>query len=258
MKIHLFGLPKSAHNRLRYESGSWANAVPAPHEFRSTPILSNDLGNLRQSDIEELAKAVGEGFTHVILAAVRNWREISSRLQFDCRMHIARLAEPVRDVTWPVIQSYIQAAIALDQIWLEKFCPRDLRHALLLPPSVFATNRSTAKYWEQCDVYSQERFAIAERLLVDVERHHRRPDEQGGRSWLDERRRRFRVDLARHARSQADRAHLKSFRFCFEVPPGFHYDVSDDLGKTFVVEIDGRSERVQHCNISPWGHVRAG
>lgn len=258
MKIHLFGLPKSAHLRLKNESQDWTDAVPAPHEFRSTPILSNELGNVSKSEVDELAKGAGEGFNHIVLAGVRDWKKFSSRLQFDCRIHLARLSDPIRDLAWPLLQEHLHAVASLDELWLSKLSPKDLRHALLLPPTLFATSRNTDAYWQRCDVYSQELLAGAEELLIEVERHHRRADQQGGRSWLDGRRRRFRIDPSKHARSGADRAGMKSYRFCFEIPPGFHYDVSDDSGRAFAIEIDGRSQAVTHCNVTPWGRVRRG
>jgi hypothetical protein len=97
----------------------------------------------------------------------------------------------------------------MDEAWLDKFCPRDLRHALLLPPPVFLTFRETAEYRRHCDTYSTDKFAAAEKLL-DVEYHHRRPDGQVGRSWLDARNGRYRFDPARHARSVVDRENRKS------------------------------------------------
>lgn len=256
MKVHLFGLPRSAHIRLRDESRGWSDAVPTPHEFRSTPILSNELGQVSKSEIDELAKAVGEGFNHIVLAGVREWKKVYSHLCFDCRIHIARLREPIRDLTWPLLQHHLQGVVSMDETWLRKLSPTDVRHALLLPPTVFVTNRNTAEYWQRCDVYSQERFASAEELLAEVEKHHRHPDGQGGRSWLDGRNRRYRIDMSRHGRSQADRTGMKSYRFCFEMPAGFHYDVSDDSGRTFTIEIDGRRQSVTHCNVTPWGNVR--
>jgi len=258
MKVHLFGLPKSAHIRLREESRDWSEAVPDPNKFRSTPILSNELGQVSNSEIQELSKAVGDGFTHLVLAGVRDWKKIYSFFQFDCRVHIARLREPIRDLSWPLLQQHLHDVVSMDEVWLRKLSPTDLRHALLLPPKVFVTNRNTADYWQRCDVYSRDLFALAEQLLLDVERHHRRPDGQGGRSWLDSHNRRFRIDPARHGRSQADRAGKKSYRFCFEIPAGFHYDISGDDGKTFVVEINGRRESLTHCNVTPWGIVRRG
>ena len=129
----------------------------------------------------------------------------------------------------------------------EKLSPKDVRHALLLPPTVFATTAETSEYWRQCDVYSHARFESAQELLSEVERQHRRPDGQGSRSWLDSRNRRFRIDPSKHGRSQSDRTQRKSFRFCWEVPPGFHYDVMDDSKKAFKIDIDGRCVTLLHC-----------
>jgi len=258
MKIHLFGLPKSAHIRLRDESRGWVGAVPTPHEFRSTPILSNELGLVSKSELEELAKALGEGFTHLVLAGVREWKKVYFHLQFDCRIHVARLPEPIRDLTWPLLQQYLHAVVSMDERWLLDISPTDLRHALLLPPTVFATNRDTAGYWRHCDVYAEALFARAEQLLAEVERHHRRPDAQGVRSWLDNRNKRYRIAQARHGRSLADRARMKSYRFCFEIPAGFHYDVCDDSGRSFAIDIDGRRQTVTHFNVTSWGNVRRG
>lgn len=258
MRVHLFGLPISTHIRLKAESRDWQDAVPAPHEFRSTPTLTNELTQISESEINELSKAIGEGFNHIVLVGVRKWQKVYSRLLFDGRIHVARLRDPIRDLTWPILQQQLHAVVALDEVWLRRLSPSDLKHPLLLPPSTFETNRATAEYWRHCDVYSQDRFAGAEQLLATVEKQHWRPDEQNGRSWLDSRRRRYRIDPARHGRSKADRAGVKSYRFCFEIPAGFHFDVTDDLGKSFSIEIDGTTQTLTHCNITPWGNVRRG
>jgi len=258
MKVHLFGLPKSAHIRLKAESHDWSDAVPAPHEFRSTPILSNELGRVSGSEIRELVKAAGEGFNHLVLAGVREWGKVYSHFQFDCRVHLLRLSGSIRDIEWIVLREYLRTVISIDEVWLTKLSPRDLRHALLLPPVVFVTNRDTDNFWGKCDVYSPERITHGEKVLADVEKHHRRPDSKGVKSWLDNRNRRYQFDHSKHARSQADRAGAKSYRFCFEVPAGFHYDVTDDSGRFFVIETNGRSHRVDHFNVTPWGTVRRG
>lgn len=146
----------------------------------------------------------------------------------------------------------------MDEIWLEKVSPKDLRHALLLPPPIFATTAKTADYWRHCDVYSDERITTAEQLLMEVEKEHRRQDGAGIRSWLDNRKRRYRFDPSRHALSAADRAQRKSYRFCYEIPSGFHYDVTDDAGREFKIDIGGKVHTLMHCNVTPWGVVRQG
>lgn len=258
MKIHLFGLPLSVHRRLKEESANWHEAVLAPHSFRATPISSNSFGPFSEPELAGLIQAVGEGFTHIVIPGNRDWQEVKRRLQFDCRIHLAKLREPIRDLTWNILREQLNAIARLDEAWLSRLSPVDVRHPLLLPPLVFATHRETAEYWRHCDAYSQEKFASAEQLLVEVEKHHRRPDKCGGRSWLDSRNRRFRIDPAKHGFSKADRTGAKSYRFCFEIPAGFHYDVTDDSGRTFRIQIDGCARIVTHCNITPWGKVRRG
>jgi hypothetical protein len=153
------------------------------------------------------------------------------------------------------LKERLHRATKLDEIWLGKLCPTDVRHPLLLPPSVFSTTRSTERYWQRCDVYSEEQIPEAEALLGVVEEEHRRPDGSGKRSWIDGRRLRYRIDHSKHGLSIADRAKRKAYRFCYEVPPGFHYDVMDDAERTFIIQIDGKPQKVAHCNVTPWGHV---
>jgi hypothetical protein len=258
MKVHLFGLPLSLHRRLKEESSNWHGALPDGHTFRATPTNSNSMGPFSEPELRELVEAVSEGFTHIVIPANRDWAEIKRRLQFDCRIHLARLRQPLRDLTWAILQENLHAIAKMDEMWLEKLSPKNVRHALLLPPTVFATTARTSEYWRHCDVYSHARFESAQELLSEVERQHRRPDRQGIRSWLDSRNRRFRIDPSKHGRSQSDRKQRKSFRFCWEVPPGFHYDVMDDSEKAFKIDIDGRSVTLLHCNITPWGNVRRG
>lgn len=258
MKIHLFGLPISLHRKLKQESEDWRKAVPDGHNFRATPIYSNELAPLSQSELREIESAVDDGFTHIVLPASRNWGAVKAHFQFDCRVHVARLRNPLRDLTWPILQQALHDMARLDEEWLERFCPTEIRHPLLLPPKFFVTEKATADFWNKCDAYSRERFAAASGLLEEVERVHRRPDGKGKRNWVDGRGWRYRIDPSMHAPAAKERAGRKSFRFCFEVPPGFHYDVTHDKEGYFRIEIDRRTQSVKHCNITPWGKVRLG
>lgn len=258
MKFHLFGLPLNTHRRLKQESSNWRDAVPSAHSFRATPIFSNAIGPATESELSELINGVNEGFTHIIIPANRDWGDIEKRLRFDCRVHSVKLRQPLKDLTWSILRENLQRIASMDEEWIERVSPKDLRHALLLPPPVFATNSRTANYWKRCDVYKIENIAGAEQLLVEVEREHRRPDNGGARSWLDDCRRRYRFDPSRHGLSPADRARMKSFRFCFEIPAGFHYDMTDDLGRGFELNINGKIHRLAHCNVTPWGQIRRG
>jgi hypothetical protein len=258
VKVHLFGLPISTHRRLQTESEGWTDAVPAPHEFHSTPISTNEQAFFTDGELKDLRNKVGEGFTHIVIPANRDWKVVQSRFQFDCRVHIARLWEPIRDITWELLKERLHAATKLDEVWLRKVSPSDLRHPLLLPPAIFRTARNTERYWHRCDVYSEERIREAEGLLSVVEKEHRKPDGSGGRSWVDGGKLRFKFDPSKHAISAGNRIGAKEYRFCYEMLPGFHYDVRDDAGKAFIIEIGGKPTTVHHCNVTPWGHVRRG
>jgi hypothetical protein len=39
---------------------------------------------------------------------------------------------------------------------------------------------------------------------------------------------------------------------------GFVVEGRDDGGKAFIIEIGDKPMTVQHCNVTPWGHVRRG
>lgn len=258
MKVHLVGLPISAHRRLREESDDWKDAVPERHDFLSTPLATNEHTPFTKGELNSLREIAGKGFTHVVIPGSRDWRIVSQMLQFDCRVHIARLWEPIRDIRWDQLRDVLHRVIELDEEWLKHISPTDVRHPLLLPPKVFRTTRNSHDYWKRCDVYAKDQVQIAAELISIVERDHRTADKKGGRSWLDGRKLRYRIDSSSHGRTISDRSGLKEHRFCYEVPPGFHYDVTDENGRSFAIEIDGKMSDVYHCNISPWGHVRKG
>src|SRR6476469_1659941 len=113
MNVHLFGLPLSTHRRLKQESEGWQGAVPATNEY--APFTKGEVRNL--------AAAGAEGFTHIVVPASRDWKVIQTRFQFDCRVNIARLWEPLKDITWDLLRERLHAATKLDELWLEKVCP---------------------------------------------------------------------------------------------------------------------------------------
>jgi hypothetical protein len=221
------------------------------------PTDSNEHAEFSVGELRGLKQTVSQGFTHIVLPQSRRWKAVRDALEYDCRLHVVRLWIPIRDVKWEDLRAELHRAVKMDEDWLGKIAPKDLRHALLLPPKCFATNKNTDLYWNRCDAYSEPKIAEAEAILKVVEKEHRRPDGQS-RSWMDARKLRYRFDSSKHGRTLADRDGFKSYRFCYEVPPGFHYDVTDENGKQFSIQIDGQYHEVSHCNISPWGHVRRG
>jgi hypothetical protein len=78
------------------------------------------------------------------------------------------------------------------------------------------------------------------------------------RSLLDGSGRQFRFDPARHALSPQERAKERRFRFCFEVPSGFHCDVEHQSGGEFSLKdhLGALFQKIRHANVDPWGSVR--
>jgi hypothetical protein len=255
MNLHLVGLPLSAHRRLADESNGWEGVVDEPHRFLSTPFASNDQQRFSSKELADIKDRMQGGWTHVIVAGNRRWQDVEKLLKFDCRVHVSRLGEPLREVQLQDLKNELSRVTALDAVWLSKISPADLRHALLLPPSMFRPARCVEGYWDRCAVYKPDGIPRAEKVLETVEREHRRPDKDGGNSWLDSKRMRYKFDPGRHAMSEGARAGTRDYRFCYEVISGFHYDVRDDRGGSFIV--DGKSRPVKHCNVTPWGHIRA-
>jgi hypothetical protein len=258
MKVLLVGLPLSTHTRLKAESDGWKDAVPPPHSFHSTPFSTNEHEAFSGRELRDLRQRSHDGFTHIVVPANRSWKVVQETLKYDCRVHIVRLWEPLRDVQWADLKKALYEIAALDEKWLAKIAPSDLRHPLLLPPTIFRASRGIEDYWSRCDVYAEDRIPMAEKLLTVVEREHRKPDNEGGRSWIDVRKLRYKFDPSRHATSSAVKSSGRDYRFCYHVVPGFHYDVRDDGGNIFLIDIGGKSLKVKHCNITPWGHVRGG
>ena len=62
----------------------------------------------------------------------------------------------------------------------------------------------------------------------------------GGRSWIDDRKLRYPFDPSKHGATEQNRAGRKAFRFCYEVLSGFHYDLEEDSGGWFHIEINGK------------------
>ena len=136
------------------------------------------------------------------------------REEFPVQCMRLALGESPREVSWGFLRSSLHEITALYEAWLAKNCPTDLRHALLLPPTFFKTTSETTEYWHKCEVYSTQRIPEAERVLQIVEQEHRRPDNQGGRSWIDDRKWRYRFDRSKHgisATNRAGRARLSVF-----------------------------------------------
>jgi len=256
VKIQLCGLPLSVHRRLMEESNDWDMGHEWVHTLRATPINHTSPRPFTLAELGEIAAAVGEGFTHIALAATRDWRRVAEDLKFDCRVAILRPVESNGVLSWPALRDEIWRAVAIEEIWLAQIAPRDVQHQLLLPPPVFTTHKGVHLYWEACDTYKVSGIEAAEKILKNVTSVHRKRRD-GQMVWVDAKGRDYKIDRSFHSRSQDDRQGVRRYRFCFQIPPGFHYDVSKN-GDTFDMELEGRAVSMTHANVTPWGYVRRG
>lgn len=255
MRIQLAGLPLSAHRRLYEESSGWTDAVPGAHHFSPTPASSSTPNDLSSSDRREILRKVEQGYVHIVMPGIRAWKDFRRCIEFECRIHILRLPSPLRQIQWSDLRSELHRVVELEEKWLQRIGPSDVNHALLLPPDQFEPEKRCANYWHHCDVYAESGIEKAESILQAVKSHHRKPDGPG-RSWLDSRSLRFRIDPSRHGLSPNERSAKQSYRFCFAVPLGFHFDVSHDKGRQFTLIKDGAPHRFTRVNVTPWGHLR--
>lgn len=150
------------------------------------------------------------------------------------------------------------AAVQFERRWCDVVKPRDMNHALLLPPPSFEPARTLHDFWRKCDCYGDaSQLTGANNILQSVRANHRRSLSGMGSYWVDEKHRKFTIDRAGHARTTEDRQQLRRFRFCYEVLPGFHYDVVHVRGERFSLNgLQRLHTNIMRGNVDPWGSVR--
>jgi hypothetical protein len=82
--------------------------------FERLLISTNSHAPFTEGELRDLSDAVGEGFTHIVIPASRDWKIVQSRFQFDCRVHIARLWEPLKDINLLPRKDYLVVWFARD------------------------------------------------------------------------------------------------------------------------------------------------
>jgi hypothetical protein len=263
MKLQLIGMPQAAHRRLKSRFDEWAETLRPEHTIIATPCRNHHVPAIGKPELNDIRAKVRDGFVHLIVVPVRDWELVHKEFRLDCRTTILRFGDSYEEVTWEQVAELIMKSIAFEKRWLHTICPPDLHHALLLPPPCFEPARKLKGYWEKCDVYGNtELLAVAHDVLQSVSAEHRRRKEgqghgQHGQCWRDCKGRQFTFDPARHAMSPSERAGERRFRFCFQLPVGFHFDVQHEFGTEFTVRDKlGSAYTGRHLNIDPWGSVR--
>lgn len=251
------GLPLNAYRKLERDFYSWAETLMPAIRFRACPLLSEHTPRISTGDLKNIENNTAEGYVHIALFPIRDWKQVRDRFRFDCRVAILDLPGYLYGINWYMVEDALAKFLDFERRWCQTVCPRDLNHPLLLPPPSFEPAPKIRNYWKDCDVYRRtEELTEANNALQAMESLHRKPTDSGT-CWLDTRGRRFRVDPARHARTPAERAGAERFRFCFRVPVGFHFDVDHNRLQEFLLtDRSGKAHKVRRANVDPWGSIR--
>ena len=259
MKLQFIGLPLAAHRRLKPQFDDWTASLIPNHKIIAVPSVDNNRPNVPKAELSEVQARVQGGHVHLGVVPNREvWAAMYKEFRFDCRVVKLPLSDPVNSITWDELRQALMDMIEFEQRWLDQICPTDLRSPLLLPPPSFEPARALNDYWSKCDVYRDyARLGMAHDLLGRVRASHRRRREGSGQGWVDSKRRHFAFDPARHALSPVERTGRQHYRFCFNLPAGFHFDVQHELKQEFTLhDRTGVLHRGVHLNVDPWGRVR--
>jgi hypothetical protein len=149
----------------------------------------------------------------------------------------------------------MRSAFVEEQFWEEQIKPTATSSPALIPESSFAT-RAFADLWTRVESYGDlgslkgvpdliHRFTAEILKQVDDDK-----------AWVDDRELVFSFRGARHAVAPFPR----NWKYSYEIPDGFHYDVKHRNGKGFKIksmDSDYRSFPAgAHANVDPHGEIR--
>jgi hypothetical protein len=259
IKLQVVGMPLKTHRRLRPEFDKWVPTVAQDLSVRLLPSSHETIPRIDSSEFHQIQSNIQDGFVHIAIVPSRNQRDAQIRFRFDCRVINLNLSSDCQHITWQEFQDAISESLIYEKKWCTIARPNDTNHPLLLPRPSFEPELSVGDFWRQCDCYREAALLLeANNALQRVKSLHKRIPHGQSSFWEDSRRREFRVDPSRHGLAPEQRRGLKKFRFCFEVPRGFHYDVVHASGARF--SLTGREEQVyrdiNRANVDPWGTVR--
>lgn len=258
MRLQLAAIPLATYRRLKDDLTVWSESLEPTHQIRVTPSKNRYLPIIEAPEIRDMEAAAQEGFVHILLVPTRWWRTASQHFRFDCRVAILDVSGDLRTLEWPALRAAMETCLEFEERWIHVVRPPDLRHPLLLPPPSFEPSRRIGDFWTACDVYRDTtRIGEAHDTLQRVISLHRNHESGIGPFWKDERNRRFCFDRNLHAMTPEERAGMRRFRFCLEVPRGFHFDVVHESGGRFCIsDFRGNLHTVTRSNVDPWGRVR--
>ncbi len=148
----------------------------------------------------------------------------------------------------------IQTLAKFEETWRDSIRPKDPRSPLLLPEPCFEPKPDLCGVWRQAHKLRRDRGRIAE-VVALIERF--REDHYSKGCWVDDGGRVFDPGATRHA------IHVppgRRWKFAFEIPPGFHFDVRMRKGGDLsICDSEGvRYRFTTYTNVDCHGHIRGG
>ena len=223
--------------------GTWRLAwVPAR---KNQAGLQNVWGKVK--DIADAADATG---VHILAyhKTVSERSRYEEEIRFRHRLgwlHHSLLYSGKSDEWWLDIKERLR----LEETWRGSVRPSNQHHALVLPGVTFASNKDP---WTTAQRAETDRvIARAQREIEAFGEYHRH-----GRVWRDDSALLFDSYGPDHGHAPQSR----QWKFTFKLSPGFHFDVSHELGREFtVVDVGGTTRSFKkYTNVGAHGHVRDG
>ena len=258
IRLQVVGLPLKTYRRLQPQIETWVSALDVTCSVRFSPSFQETTPQIGKREIMQIKQNIQEGFVHIAVLPVRDWSVLKSQFHFDCRIPMLAVPGDFRGLTWEQLEVALTQVLGFEERWCKAVKPSDFHHPLMLPPPSFEIQRVYRDFWRQCDCYrNTELLTDANNVVQGVRAAHRRSASGIGVYWLDCGKKRFSIDRSWHALSQEERLGKKRFRFCFEIPQGFHFDVVHDSGSDFCLRGKDRVyDRINRANVDSWGTVR--
>jgi hypothetical protein len=153
----------------------------------------------------------------------------------------------------------LQEALKEESEWRASVLPRDESCCLLLPECAFVCDDRVKHVWTIATQSGIERIRGAARAMEQFQSLHwlthvEQGRHESGRAWIDVDSRAFKHKGPRHAVSPFPR----SWKFSYELPEGFHFDVTSNSAFHVIAHDRARhtAAALAHINIDPHGYVR--
>lgn len=258
IKIQVVAFPGTPYRRLRPELEKFqAGGLPENLALRFVQSRNDYIAEIGAREVNEIAENVQAGYVHIAAFPTRDMPALRP-FELDCRVIKLVVSPNFRTLTADEVGQAVLQATDYEERWCQVVRPDDWHHPLCLPRPSFGVHADIHDYWKTCDCYKEtSKLTTANDVLQKVISRHRGSQKGEGTYWVDTHSRRFKVDRALHGMTAAQRNGRKSFRFAWEVPMGFHYDVRHtDEGKKFSIQAAAMHHHgCIRANVNCWGEV---